>query len=156
MGHKNAVLRNTRNGEFKEALAGIKGEFYLDILIGFMILISVILSFLTLPELFVKKQNIDYMARTIARRVEIEGELNSAVYETISSLAYESGFLPVIEWQGNFFGLTNRLQIREKFRLKLSHRVRIKLIDPTFSNPVYLEIPLSKSVYGVSEVYWKG
>jgi len=132
-----------------------RGAFFIDIIIGFMILISVILSFLTLPELFVKKQEIDYMAKTIARRVEIEGELNSRVYNTIDNLAGESGFMPDIKWEGNFYGLTNRIQIRDKFRLVLSHKVRIKLIDPTFSNPVYLEIPLTKAVYGVSEVYWK-
>ena len=132
-----------------------EGVFYLDIIIGLMIMMSVILSFLTLPELFIKKQEIDYMAKTIARRVEIEGELNSKVYDTIDSLVYESGFNPMIEWEGNFYGLGNKLQIREKFKLKLSYGVRVKIIDPTFTNPLYLEIPLSKSVYGVSEVYWK-
>ncbi|MCL2146377.1 MAG: DUF4320 family protein [Synergistaceae bacterium] len=132
-----------------------RGEFFFDILIGFMILISVILSLLALPELFIKKQEIDYMAKTIARRLEIEGELNSKVDDVINDLAFESGFMPSIEWNGNFFGVSNRLQIREKFSLTLTHTVRIKLIDPAFTNPVYLDIPISKSVYGVSEVYWK-
>ena len=140
----------------RERLLNARGAFFIDIIIGFAILMSVILSFLTLPELFIKKQEIDYMAKTIARRVEIEGELNSRVFDTISSLASESGFMPDVKWQGNFYGLTNRIQIREKFKLELSHKVRIKLIDPTFSNPVYLEIPIKKAVFGVSEVYWKG
>jgi hypothetical protein len=139
-----------------ERLRDNKGAFFLDILIGFMILMAIILSFLALPELFIKKQEIDYMARTIARRVEIEGELNSRVYDTIEGLASESGFMPDIKWEGNFFGLGNRLQIREKFKLRLNHTVKIKLIDPAFSNPLILEIPISKSVTGVSEVFWKG
>ena len=149
---RNSCVKIMIQKKFSDA----RGAFFLDIIIGLMIMISVILSFLTLPELFFKKQEIDYMAKTIARRVEIEGELNSKVYDTIDSLARESGFMPGIEWEGNFYGLTNRLQIREKFRIKLSHKVKIKLINPTFTNPVYLEIPLSKSIYGVSEVYWKG
>jgi hypothetical protein len=132
-----------------------RGEFFLDMLIGFMVLMSIILSLLTLPELFIKKQEIDYMAKTIVRRVEIEGELNSKVNELIDSLAYESGFKPRIEWEGNFYGSSNRLQIRERFKLTLNHMVRIKLIDPAFSNPVFMDIPISKSIYGVSEVYWK-
>ena len=132
-----------------------RGEYFLDLLIGFMVLVSVILSFLTLPELFVKKQQIDYMARTIARRVEIEGELNGRVYDTVNSLAYECGFMPTIEWEGNFYGTGNKLQIRERFKVTLGHTVRITLIDPTFTNPVYLDIPMGKSVIGVSEVYWK-
>jgi hypothetical protein len=142
--------------KYTERLKGDKGAFFLDMIIGLTLLMAVILSFLALPELFIKKQEIDYMAKTIARRVEIEGELNSRVYDTIDGLAAESGFMPDIKWEGNFRGFDNRLQIREKFVLKLNHTVRIKLIDPAFSNPVFLEIPISKSVTGVSEVYWKG
>ena len=127
----------------------------MDIIIGLAIMIAVIVSFLTLPELFVKKQEIDYMAKTVARRLEIEGELNQKVYETFEELSFESGFKPEIKWEGNFFGVTDKLQIREKFKLTLSHTVKIKIIDPTFSNPVYLEVPIRKSVSGVSEVYWK-
>ena len=151
---KNIVdIRDTR--EIKKLLLENNGEFFLDIIIGIMIMMSIVMSFLTLPEVFIKKQEIDYFAKTVARRVEIEGELNHNVTETINNLAFESGFTPTIEWAGNFYGASNKLQIREKFKLTLRHKVKIKLIDPAFSNPVYLEVPISKTVYGVSEVYWK-
>jgi hypothetical protein len=60
-----------------------------------------------------------------------------------------------VAWDGAFLGVDSRLQIRERFTVTVRHTVRVKLFEPMFSGPIYLDIPLHKTLSGVSEVYWK-
>jgi hypothetical protein len=132
-----------------------RGSFYIDALLGLMILMAVILSFLTIPEVFLKKQEVDYIARTVARRIEQDGRADGAVYALVADLADETGVDADVEWAGDFRGLDNKLQIREKFTVSVRYTVTVRIIDPTFTNPLFLSIPIRKVVSGVSEVYWK-
>ena len=131
------------------------GGLYIDLLLGLMIISAVLFSFLSIPEIFIQKQEIDYIARTIARRIEQEGKIDDGLYVFMNELKNETGLNPSITWSGDFCGPENKLQLREKFFLEISDVARIKIIDPSFSSPIVLELPIKKRISGVSEVYWK-
>ena len=132
-----------------------EGAFYLDALLGMVLLMAVIISFISIPEVFIKKQNVDYIARMVVRRIEQEGKMDVQVQRYITELTDEVGIHPAISWSGNFQGPSNKLQLRERFRIEVRYPVKIKIVEPSFREPVYLEIQVSKTLRGVSEVYWK-
>jgi hypothetical protein len=139
----------------RKAARAEDGSFYLDALFALMILLALILSFLAIPEIFIKKQEIDYIARTVARRIEQDGMAGGAVEAEVARLAAETGVAAAVEWDGAFQGPEERLQIRGRFIVRVRFTVRVKLADPAFLAPVYLDVPIQKDVSGVSEVYWK-
>jgi len=131
------------------------GAFYIDALIGFVILISLVFSFLTIPELIIRKQELDYIANTVVRRIERDGMAGSVLRQTINELCAETGMSADVEWNGAFRGANSKLQVRDRFTVTARYTVRVKLIEPSFARPVYVSIPIQKTLSGVSEVYWK-
>ena len=131
------------------------GAFYIDTLIVFMLLIATVFSFLTIPELLIKKQELDYIANAVTRRIERDGMAGVAVNRVISDLAEETGVTADITWSGAFCGADSRIQIRDRFTVIARYTVRVRLFEPSFAGPVYLDIPIQKTLTGVSEVYWK-
>ncbi|MDR1440436.1 MAG: DUF4320 family protein, partial [Clostridiales bacterium] len=131
------------------------GSFFIDTAIALAILLAVIFSFLAIPELFIRKQEIDYIARMVVRRIEQSGQIGDELFGFIADIKDETGIDPDIAWDGNFRGHGDKIQIREKFTVTVEYSVRVKIVEPSFAGPLYIELPLSKTLSGVSEVYWK-
>ncbi|MCL2060016.1 MAG: DUF4320 family protein [Oscillospiraceae bacterium] len=131
------------------------GAFYVDALIVFSVFIAVIFSFLAAPEVMVKKQELDYIAKTVARRIERDGMAGGALWQTIHELSGETGISPDVTWAGAFQGAESKIQIRDRFTVTVRFTVRVRLFEPSFGAPVYMDIPIQKTLSGVSEVYWK-
>ena len=132
-----------------------EGSFYLDILIGFMIFIALTLSFLTIPEVLIKKQELDYIAKTTVRKIERDGMADNDLRLLLLELESDTGLIADVTWSGPFNGASSKIQIRDRFTVSASCIVKIKLLEPMFVEPVYLDIPIRKTISGVSEVYWK-
>ncbi|WP_170138223.1 DUF4320 family protein [Anaerobacterium chartisolvens] len=131
-----------------------RGQGYIDMIFKIAIIMALVMSFVALPAPFIKKQNLDHMAVSIARALETTGEINSDIVELIEEYEELTGLKPRIEWEGNF-NASRRLQIRERFSVTLTDTVAIKVMKPSFASPVSIEIPISSTAKGVSEVYWK-
>ena len=131
------------------------GAFYIDMLIGMAVFLAMILSFLTIPEVLIKKQELDYIAKNVVRKIERDGKAGGSLWQTVSELRHETGLNADINYNGAFRGADMKLQIRERFTVTARYTVRLKLFEPSFAGPVYLDIPIQKTLSGVSEVYWK-
>ena len=131
------------------------GAFYIDALIALTIFIAVIFSFLAIPEVLVKKQEVDYIAKTVTRRIERDGMAGGALWQMIDDLAGETGVSADVSWAGEFQGVDSKIQIRGRFTVTVRYIVQIQLFEPSFGSPVYLGLPMQKTLSGVSEVYWK-
>ena len=132
-----------------------RGEFYIDSLIALTVFIALIFSFLAIPEIFIRKQELDYMATAVTRRIERDGMADSALWQTIYELRDETGILADISWAGAFHGANSKIQIRERFTVTARYTVKVRLFEPSFAAPIYIDIPIQKTLTGVSEVYWK-
>ena len=131
------------------------GSFYIDALIGFMVFIAVTMSFLTVPEILIKKQALDHIAKTAVRRIERDGMAGAGLYKALIELENETGLSADVSWSGPFQNADAKIQIRDRFTVSAIYTVRIKLFEPSFASPVFLDIPIRKTLSGVSEVYWK-
>ncbi len=140
-----------------KVLQNEKGSEYVSEIFKFALIMALIISFVALPEPFMKKLNLNSMATSIARAVETTGEINTDIEQMIEDYKAETGLNPTIKWEGDFVnvGSAQRIQIRERFSITLTDKVKIKIAEPSFSGPIEIEIPISKTVRGLSEVYWK-
>ena len=132
-----------------------RGAFYIDSLIIFAVFIALVFSLLTVPEVLIKKQELDYITRSVVRRIERDGMAGDSMRQTLRELAAETGLDADVSFSGPFRGADAKLQIREKFSVTARYTVKVRLFEPTFSGPVNLDVPIYKTLSGVSEVYWK-
>jgi hypothetical protein len=132
-----------------------RGSLYIDAAIAFMALLAISLSCIALPELFIRKQEVDYIARAVVRQIERTGAAGPAAQDFVRELAAQTGLDADVAWRGDFQGPHNRLQLHGEFTVTVRYSVRIRIVDPAFFDTVYLTVPISKTVSGVSEVYWK-
>lgn len=130
-----------------------RGEGYVELIILMMAAIAFICCLIEIMPLFIKKQYLDYMAQSLARTIEITGSRGEAYIRELDRLRLETGLNPDITIEGNF--IDDKLQLRERFTITLRDRVAVKIIDPSFAPPLEISIPISRSITGVSEVYWK-
>lgn len=128
---------------------------FIGVLFEIMIIMALICMFVMLWRPFMRKQNLDYMAKEMVRVVETEGRIGTEVNDLQSQLRHEFGINPTAAWNAEYIPGTNKIQIRSRFTLTLTDTVQIKLFEPSFGNPVMLNIPIKKKLTGVSQVYWK-
>ena len=132
-----------------------KASAFIEIIFQFSIIMSLIFCFLTLWKPFIYKQNIDYMAKTLVRSVEANGRIDGNITALSNELKSEFGITPTVHWSASYISGTNKIQLRKKFTLTVKDTIKIKLFEPTFGNPVTIDIPIEKRFIGISQVYWK-
>ncbi len=57
------------------------------------------------------------------------------------------GVNPTIAWNAAYISGTNKIQLRQKFTLTVHDTIDIKLIEPTFTSPLVISIPIEKEIY---------
>ena len=132
-----------------------RSEAFLDVLFQFAVAMSLIFCFVALWKPFIYKQNMDYMAKTLVRAVEANGRIDSNITALANELKSEMGVNPTITWNAAYISGTNKIQLRQKFTLTVHDTIDIKLIEPTFTSPLVIRIPIEKKFIGISQVYWK-
>lgn len=132
-----------------------RSEAFLDVLFQFAVAMSLIFCFVALWKPFIYKQNMDYMAKTLVRAVEANGRIDSNITALANELKSEMGVNPTITWNAAYISGTNKIQLRQKFTLTVHDTIDIKLIEPTFTSPLVINIPIEKKFIGISQVYWK-
>lgn len=127
-----------------------KSEAYFEIIFEFFIIMSLCLTLVSIWQPFIAKQNLDYMAKVLVRDVEANGEVSSSTYDLENELRAELHINPTVTWSK-----TGRIQLRDRFSVTLTDTVSVEIIRPTFTDPVSVDIPLSKTLTGVSQVLWR-
>ena len=132
-----------------------RSEAFLDVLFQFAVAMSLIICFVALWKPFIYTQNMDYMAKTLVRAVEANGRIDGNITALANELKSDMGVNPTITWNAAYISGTNKFQLRQKFTLTVHDTIDIKLIEPTFTSPLVISIPIEKKFIGISQVYWK-
>ncbi len=128
----------------------------IEIIFEFVIIMALLLSFIAIWRPFIQKQNIDYIARTLVRAVETNGRIDSSITDLQNELEDDLGLeIDSITWHATYIPGTNKIQIKDEFSLTIEDMATIKLFEPTFSDPVEINIPIKKTFTGISQVFWK-
>lgn len=117
---------------------------------------ALIYTFISLWPVFIQKQNVDYIAKTLVRAVETNGRIDSSITDLQHEL--EDNFnleLDNVNWHTTYIPGTNKIQIKSKFTLTVQDSATVRIMNPTFGEPLDIDIPLSKTFTGISQVFWK-
>jgi len=130
---------------------------YIDALISSMVIFSLILCFTTVPEILVRRQDLDYMAKSLVRVVETYGCIDGRFYAALSELEGETGMKAEVRWDGNFTYRSGayRIQLRERFSLELSYVHEVRVITPLFAEGPAIRMEMVRKVSGVGCYFWK-
>jgi Flp pilus assembly protein TadG len=129
------------------------GEAYIDLAIATLIIFTLMASLMALFPIFTTQQSLNNTARQLTRMAEVTGSAQDAQ----DSLDALSVLQPdTIQWDTNWQDESlQTIQLKTPFTVTVTKQVSIIIFRPALSNPIEIDITVSASANGVSEVYWK-
>ena len=87
---------------------------------------ALVYTFITLWPVFLQKQNVDYIAKTMVRAVETNGRIDSSITDLQHELENDFGVeLDDVRWTTQYVPGTNKIQIKSKFELTVTDHATI-------------------------------
>ena len=130
-------------------------EGYIDVAITMLIIFVLMASLLALFPIFTAQQSLNQTAQYTVRTVELYGKADD---ETLESVTADSGFLAPdnveveAEWQD---AAAKTIQLKNAFTVTLTKAVPIIILRPALGEPVVINVQITATARGISEVYWK-
>ena len=131
------------------------GEAYIDVAITVLIIFTLMASLMALYPIFTAQQSLNQTAKYMARTVELYGKADD---ETLASVTENESFIEPdsisidTEWEDT---AEKTIQLKTPFTLTITKTVSIVILRPALGDPVTIDVLISASVNGISEVYWK-
>lgn len=146
------TIKNFINKKLKNE----NGTMYYEVIIQVVIVITLLLTSLSIFNIFIKYQSNNYIAKRIVRAIEIEGAVSAEVNTIFSELKgntnLDNATYKIVDV--NYFS-GNKIQLRETFTVIVESEIFVEILDPLFAPPVRIPIKLTSSLTGMSEVYHK-
>ena len=138
---------------FRKFIRDQTGEAYVDVAITVLIIFALMASLMALFPIFTTQQSLNNTARQLARITEVSGSAADAE-EMIAALP---GLQPdTIEWGTTWHDDTLKtIQLKTPFTVTVTKQVPIVIFRPALSAPIVINIDVSASASGISEVYFK-
>ena len=131
------------------------GEAYIDVAITVLIIFTLMASLMALYPIFTAQQSLSQTAKYMARTVELYGKADdetlASVTENESSIEPDSISIDT-EWED---AAEKTIQLKTPFTLTITKTVSIVILRPALGDPVTINVLISASANGISEVYWK-
>lgn len=130
-------------------------EGYIDVAITILILFTLMASLMALFPIFTAQQSLNQTAKYMARTVELYGKADDA---TLQSVMENENFLAPdsveidTEWHD---ATANTIQLKTPFTLTVTKTVSIVILRPALGEPLAINVQISASARGISEVYIK-
>jgi len=131
------------------------GEAYIDVAITVLIIFTLMASLMALYPIFTAQQSLNQTAKYMARTVELYGKADD---ETLASVTENESFIEPdsisidTEWED---AAEKTIQLKTPFTLTITKTVSIVILRPALGDPVTINVLISASANGISEVYWK-
>jgi len=130
-------------------------EGYIDVAITILILFTLMASLMALFPIFTAQQSLNQTAKYMARTVELYGKADD---ETLQSVMENENFLAPdgVEIDTTWHDATAKtIQLKTPFTLTVTKTVSIVILRPALGEPLTINVQISASARGISEVYIK-
>jgi len=130
-------------------------EGYIDVAITMLIIFVFMASLLALYPIFTAQQSLNQTAQYTARTIELYGKADD---ETLKSMTADGDFLVPdsvevdAEWQD---AAAKTIQLKNAFTVTMTKAVPIVILRPALGEPVVINVHITATARGISEVYWK-
>ena len=134
-----------------------KGSMYVEILVFFLVVTVTVLTSINFYNVIINYQHVTYMAKSLAKTIELEGSVTDTAYEKLEALNQNFNIEAEMEISDvkYFDSFEKTIQFRDPFTVTISDTFELEVLSPMFSDPVIINIPLQSTITGMSEVYWK-
>lgn len=130
-------------------------EGYIDVAITVLIVFTLMASLMALFPIFTAQQSLNQTARYMARTVELYGKADDA---TLSSVTEDEDFTvpDSVDVETQWHDVSQRtIQLKTQFTVTIVKTVPIVILSPALGDPLVINVRISASANGISEVYWK-
>ncbi len=130
-------------------------EGYIDVAITMLIIFVFMASLLALYPIFTAQQSLNQTVQYTARIIELYGKADD---ETLKSMTADGDFLVPdrveveAEWQD---AAAKTIQLKNAFTVTMIKTVPIIILRPAVGEPVVINVQITATARGISEVYWK-
>ncbi len=131
------------------------GEGYIDVAITILILFTLMASLMALFPIFTAQQSLNQTAKYMARTVELYGKADDATLQSVMEnenfLAPDSVEIDTV-WHDT---AEKTIQLKTPFTLTVTKTVSIVILRPALGEPLTIDVQITASARGISEVYIK-
>ena len=130
-------------------------EGYIDVAITILIVFTLMASLLALYPIFTAQQSLNQTAKYTARTIELYGKADD---ETLAFVTADGSLLEPdsvsvdTEW---YDATAKTIQLKTLFTVTVTKTVPIVILRPALGDPVIINVNISATARGISEVYWK-
>jgi Flp pilus assembly protein TadG len=131
------------------------GEAYIDVAITILIVFTLMASLLALYPIFTAQQSLNQTAKYAVRTIELYGKADD---ETLASVTENESFLEPdsveidTEWED---AAEKTIQLKTPFTVTVTKTVPIVILRPALGDPIVINVQITATAKGISEVYWK-
>jgi len=134
-----------------------KGEMFYEVIIKTLIVVVFLMTVISLYNIFIKYQNVNYLCKRTVRAIEVEGAVSSDVTAKFNELNQQlklNASFTVTDV--SYFDVSEKtIQLRQNFTVHVRDQYDFTILNPLFAPPVVIPIPLEATITGMSEVYQK-
>lgn len=130
-------------------------EGYIDVAITMLIIFVLIASMFALYPIFTAQQSLNQTARYMARIIELYGKADD---QTLKSVTADGTFLAPdrVDVEAEWEDATEKtIQLKNLFTVTITKTVPIVILRPALGEPVIINVQITATARGISEVYWK-
>lgn len=130
-------------------------EGYIDVAITMLIIFVFMASLLALYPIFTAQQSLNQTVQYTARTIELYGKADNEALEFVTA---DGDFLVPdrveveAEWQD---AAEKTIQLKDAFTVTMTKTVPIVIMCPALGEPVVINVQITATARGISEVYWK-
>lgn len=128
-----------------------RAEGYVGMLVAVILIFTLIATFITMFPLFVVKTKVDTMAAQLTRVIELTGAAGAEYAAELAELKAATGLDPTVQIDP----IQEQYQLRERFSLTVTAYAEVTIFVPVSGDPLVIPIPITKTVTGRSEVFFK-
>ncbi|MEN3005961.1 DUF4320 family protein [Dehalobacterium formicoaceticum] len=141
---------------FKKVLSGRAGSTYFELMIKFIVVITLMATVLSFLSIFTVYLNLNHMCGRIVRVIEMEGQVSDNVHDVFYRLKEQTGLSPIMTIEDvTYCDGQQRIQLRDTFTVKLKYNHFFTVFRPSSSPPIQIAIPMEVRITGMSERFWK-
>ncbi|HWR19914.1 MAG TPA: DUF4320 family protein [Clostridia bacterium] len=128
-----------------------RAETIISTILLIVVFFTLVATFITIFPLFVTKTEVDTIAAQLTRVIELTGQAGSEYASELADLRTATGLDPTV----SVHPAAEQYQLREQFTVTVTVNATINIFTPSFGEPLSISVPITKTVTGRSEVYFK-
>ena len=141
----------------KSFIADQRGDAYIEFIVKFVVIMSLVASLISVYGIFVKHQTMVSITKRVVRALEVSGTNDASVLTMFNNMCNTQGLrgatMQVVDVS---YVSGTRIQLRNSFCVVVRYPMQIKVFDAAGSRPAkYIALTLESRLSGMSEVFWK-